>query len=129
MLKYLRRHPVRRISIAGGIGKITKLAQGRLDLHSGRGSVDREALAGLAASAGVSAAGVRRIAAANTAAEAFALARGEDVALGDRIADLAWQVSAEVLGDLLVELEIVLFDAQGALSGRAAMTPVRNRRT
>ncbi len=129
MLKYLKRHPVRRISIAGGIGKITKLAQGRLDLHSGRGSVDRQALADLAAVAGLSPAGAMRIAGANTAAEAFALAGEEGVALGDRIAELAWQVAAGVLGDLPVELEIALFDAQGALSGRAAMAPVRNRRT
>ena len=129
MLKYLRRHPVRRVSIAGGIGKITKLAQGRLDLHSGRGSVDREALAELGAEAGVSATNARRVAAANTAAEAFAIAREDGISLGDRIAADAWQVAAEVLGDLPVELEIVLFDAQGALSGRATLTPVRNRRT
>src|SRR5205807_396989 len=32
MLKYLRRHPVPRVTIAGGIGKMTKLAQGLLDL-------------------------------------------------------------------------------------------------
>nr|WP_321985826.1 cobalt-precorrin-5B (C(1))-methyltransferase [uncultured Lichenicoccus sp.] len=129
MLKYLRRHPVPRISIAGGIGKITKLAQGRLDLHSGRGGVDRQALAGIAAEAAVSAATVARIAGANTAAEALAMAREDGIALGDRVAADAWQVAAEVLGDLPVTLEIVLFDAQGAVSGRASMTPVRNRRT
>ena len=134
MLKYLRLHPVPRITIAGGIGKITKLAQGRLDLHSGRGGVDRDALAAIAAEAGVPAADVPRIAAANTAADGFAIAREAGVALGDRIAARAWQVAAGVLGDGLpgdvpVELEIVLFDAQGALSGRAVMTPVRNRRS
>eukprot|EP01037_Dinobryon_pediforme_P001885 gene1885-1916_t len=49
MLKYLRTHPVARVTVAGGIGKITKLAQGRLDLHSRRGAVDLEALGGFAA--------------------------------------------------------------------------------
>ena len=39
--KYLRRHPVPRVTIAGGVAKMTKLAQGLLDLHSQRGSVDR----------------------------------------------------------------------------------------
>src|ERR1700720_860880 len=38
MLKYLRRHPVARVTIAGGVGKMTKLAQGLLDLHSKRGA-------------------------------------------------------------------------------------------
>ena len=45
MLKYLRRHPVPRVTIAGGFGKMTKLAQGLLDLHSKRGAVDNAALA------------------------------------------------------------------------------------
>ena len=40
LLKYLKRHPVERLTIAGGFAKIAKLAQGAMDLHSGRGSVD-----------------------------------------------------------------------------------------
>ena len=40
MLKYLRRHPVARVTVGGGIGKLAKLAQGALDLHSGRSQVD-----------------------------------------------------------------------------------------
>src|SRR5699024_7239492 len=36
VLKYLRRHPVPQLTIGGGIGKLTKLAAGHLDLHSGR---------------------------------------------------------------------------------------------
>ncbi|MEM7733237.1 MAG: cobalt-precorrin-5B (C(1))-methyltransferase, partial [Pseudomonadota bacterium] len=45
MLKYLARHPVPRLTIGGGIGKLTKLAQGARDLHSGRSQVDFDALA------------------------------------------------------------------------------------
>jgi cobalt-precorrin-5B (C1)-methyltransferase len=45
MLKYLRRHPVDRVTIGGGLGKLTKLAQGAVDLHSGRSQVDFAALA------------------------------------------------------------------------------------
>ncbi len=123
MLKYLRAHPVRRITVAGGIGKITKLAQGRLDLHSRRGAVDREALAAMAGQAGVRAPGIARIAAANTAAEAFAIAAEDGVALGDQVAARAWDVAAELLHDADIALEIVLFDAQGALCGRAPMAP------
>ena len=40
MLKYLRRHPVPRVTVAGGMAKMTKLGQGLLDLHSRRGEVD-----------------------------------------------------------------------------------------
>ena len=45
LLKYVREHPVARVTIGGGIGKITKLAQGAMDLHSGRSQVDFEWLA------------------------------------------------------------------------------------
>ena len=40
MLKYLARHPIPRVTVGGGIGKITKLAQGAMDLHSARSRVD-----------------------------------------------------------------------------------------
>ncbi|MEO0753040.1 MAG: cobalt-precorrin-5B (C(1))-methyltransferase, partial [Pseudomonadota bacterium] len=45
MLKYLARHPVPRVTVGGGIGKLTKLAQGARDLHSGRSQVDFTQLA------------------------------------------------------------------------------------
>lgn len=44
LLKYLAKHPVPHITIGGGIGKLTKLAQGAIDLHSGRSQVDFEKL-------------------------------------------------------------------------------------
>ena len=42
LLKYVREHSVARVTIGGGFGKITKLAQGAMDLHSGRSQVDFE---------------------------------------------------------------------------------------
>ncbi|MEM1386712.1 MAG: cobalt-precorrin-5B (C(1))-methyltransferase [Pseudomonadota bacterium] len=45
MLKYLAKHPLERLTIGGGIGKMTKLAQGAMDLHSGRSQVDLADLA------------------------------------------------------------------------------------
>ena len=52
LLKYLREHPVPRLTIAGGPAKMTKLAEGKLDLHSKRGAVDLAALAERVALAG-----------------------------------------------------------------------------
>ena len=40
LLKYLRVNPVSRVTIGGGFGKMVKLAQGAMDLHSGRSQVD-----------------------------------------------------------------------------------------
>jgi cobalt-precorrin-5B (C1)-methyltransferase len=135
MLKYLVRHPVPRVTVAGGVGKMTKLAQGLLDLHSRRGAVDRNALAARAAAAGGSPALQARIAAANTAAEAFSAAAAEGVALGDGIAGAAWETAAAVIAGTNMALEIAVFDRDGALIGRAPFCPAhsaspgRKRRT
>ena len=52
LLKYLRAHPIPRVTIAGGPAKMTKLAEGKLDLHSKRGAVDLAALGERVAQAG-----------------------------------------------------------------------------
>ena len=126
MLKYLRDHPVPRVTVAGGVAKLAKLGQGRLDLHSSRGRIDLPALAELAAAAGGDAALSTRIAGANTAAEAFAAAAGAGVALGDAVADRAWQVAAGVLRGSGTELELLLFDRDGVLHGRTPFLPVND---
>ncbi|MEP9375829.1 cobalt-precorrin-5B (C(1))-methyltransferase [Aquabacter sp. CN5-332] len=119
MLKYLGSHPVPRITIAGGVAKMTKLAQGLLDLHSKRGAADLDALAALALGAGASAELAARISAANTVAHAFQLAAAEGVALGDVVAQRAWAAAAGVISGKGMELEIVVFDREGAQVGRA----------
>ncbi len=129
LLKYLRRHPVPRVTIAGGVAKMTKLAQGRLDLHSKHGSADLPALAALVADPGLAG----RIAGANTVAEAFAAAAREGVPLGDVVARAAWRTAAAVLAGADTALEVVLFDRNGVLMGRSGFDrvhapPPRNRR-
>jgi len=130
MLKYLRRHPVPRVTVAGGVAKMTKLAQGRLDLHSRRGEADLAALGALLPDAAL----VARVAGANTVAEAFAIAEAAGQPLGNAIATRAWAVAAAALaGDTPGELEICVFDREGRLVGRAGFMPhspslPRNRR-
>jgi cobalt-precorrin-5B (C1)-methyltransferase len=119
MLKYLRRHPLPRVTIAGGVGKMTKLAQGLTDLHSKRGEVDRTQLADFAQAAGGSTQLRASIVAANTAAEAFALARAEGVALGDEVARAGQQTAERVVAGCDIAIEITVFDRDGALVGRA----------
>ena len=123
MLKYLRKHPVPRVTIAGGVGKMTKLAQGLLDLHSRRGSVDLGVLAKLAEKAGGSPALGERIRGANTAPEAFSHAEAEGVALGDEVARAGWHTAAKAVAGEPIEIEIVVFDRDGRLVGRAPFRP------
>lgn len=135
MLKYLRTHPVPRVTVAGGVAKMTKLAQGLLDLHSKRGAVDLAALAERAATHGASAEVEARIAQANTTAQAFAHAAEAKIALGDAVAQAAWRTAADVLAGSGSDLEIAVFDRDGQLVGHAPFAPVhaappeRKRRT
>jgi cobalt-precorrin-5B (C1)-methyltransferase len=134
MLKYLRRHPVAHVTIAGGVGKMTKLAQGLLDLHSKRGSVDLAVLVGLAKAAGGSDALAQQIMASNTAAESFSHAAAENVALGDQVAGAAQLAATNVVASSGIDVEVVLFDRDGRLVGHAPFgldhdgSPPRNRR-
>jgi len=119
MLKYLRPHPVPRVTIAGGVAKMTKLAQGLSDLHSKRGEVDFAALAKFAAAAGGNAELERGILTANTAAQAFALAQAAGVALGDKVARAAQETAANIVAGTEINIEVVLFDREKNLVGRA----------
>ena len=119
MLKYLRRHPVPRLTIAGGVAKMAKLAQGFTDLHSKRGAVDLQQLAQMARAQGGSAQLRTAIAGANTAAQAFALAQAEHIALGDAVARAAQHTAAQLVEGRPIAIEVVLFDREQNLVGRA----------
>ena len=119
MLKYLRRHPVPRVTIAGGVAKMTKLAQGLTDLHSKRGEVDLAVLAKFAKTAGAGAQVEGDILTANTAAQAFAVAQAAGIALGDQVARAAQDAAANIVAGTEIAIEIVLFDREQNLVGRA----------
>lgn len=113
LLKYLARHPVPRITVAGGIGKMAKLAQGAMDLHSGRSQVDFDRLARLAADAGADPAPV---AAAGTALAALSAAGPR---LAQAVAEDALVVVQRTLRDAPVAAEVIVVDREGILVGRA----------
>jgi cobalt-precorrin-5B (C1)-methyltransferase len=119
VLKYLRRHPVARLTIAGGIGKLTKLAQGHLDLHSGRSQVDTAALAALIREAGGSAALVEGVRGANTALDALQQCQAAGLPLGDLVAAGARTTALGVLLGAPVEVDVVVIDRAGTVVGRA----------
>lgn len=126
MLKYIRTHPVPRVTIAGGVAKMTKLAQGMLDVHSNRGAADLDGLAVVAVEAGADEKLAARIRGANNVAEAFALAVAEGVPIGDAIAAGAWRTAAPVLKSADIELEILVFNRDGELRGHAPFAPTHS---
>lgn len=115
MLKYLRQHPVPKVSIAGGMAKMTKLAQGRLDLHSKRGLTDFEALGQFALDAGASQELAQIITHTNTVAEAFQTAHQHKLNLAHYIAERAWNEAASILSHPEICLELLIYDRKGEL--------------
>ena len=119
LLKYLKRHPVPRLTIAGGFAKMTKLGQGLLDLHSKRGEVDLTWLAGLAETGGASPELCQAVRAANTAQQALQLVDAAGVRLGPLVAEAAWATAAAELAAAAVALDVAVFDRNGVLVGHA----------
>jgi cobalt-precorrin-5B (C1)-methyltransferase len=124
MLKYLRRHPVPRVTVAGGIAKMAKLGHGLLDLHSRSGPVDLAWLAGRLAEAGGDADLARGALGANTALEVLRTAQAHDLPLGDHVARYAWATAAAALSGSGIALEVLVFDREGGVVGRAPFHPV-----
>jgi cobalt-precorrin-5B (C1)-methyltransferase len=116
-LKYLRRHPVPRLTIAGGFGKLVKLAQGHLDLHSARSRVDRGALAALLAELGAGPAVCASARAAAGAAEILDLAGSRRGALAERVAAQARAVALAAL-DGKTAVEVVIVGRDGGFLAR-----------
>ncbi len=112
VLKYLKRHPIKRLTLAGGIGKFTKLAQGARDLHSGRSQVDFTALGKLADALGFDADAVTS---ANTALEVYGLT---GPILIEKIALKAQETALEILAGTDIAVEIIIVDRVGAIIAR-----------
>ncbi len=107
LLKYLAKHPLPRITIGGGIGKMTKLAQGARDLHSGRSQVDLAALAKVLDCADV--------ADMNTALQAYE-------AVGKPMADWVAQNALLTIRTMIpdtIAADVVVIDRKGEVLARA----------
>ncbi len=124
MLKYLRRNPVPRVTVAGGIAKIAKLGQGMLDLHSRAGAVDLDWLAERLREAGGDADAVAAARQANTALEVLESAARLGLPLADVVAQHAWRTAAKALAGTETALEVAVFDRAGALQGRVPLHPI-----
>ena len=118
MLKYLRTHPISRLTIAGGFAKLTKLAQGHMDLHSARSSVNFNQLAETLKVAGASAESIKAARQANTALAVLDIATNANLPLADHIAARARETVRAVLSGG-TEVEVFVYDRQGTWIGHA----------
>lgn len=113
LLKYIRKHPLPKLTIAGGFAKITKLAQGAMDLHSSRSQIDMKFLADIALRAGLNQSLKDAILNANTALEAYEITKENNINMAAKIAILASKNAREMLRNAPIELEVIIVDRQG----------------
>ena len=118
VLKHLRRAPIPQLSLAGGFGKISKLAAGHLDLHSRNSSIDLVLLAVEAAALGADDALQAAMQTANTSQRALALAYAAGLPLGQRICVMA-RDQARALLPPEVAVEVWATDREGQPVGHA----------
>jgi cobalt-precorrin-5B (C1)-methyltransferase len=102
------------------VGKISKLAQGRLHTHVAEGGVDLDFLAAVAAQLGADQDRCRCIRQANTARHVQNMLRKDGrPGLEQRLAHMAAQFVQREVGDHL-PAEVLVYDINGALLGAAA---------
>ncbi|MEE9314034.1 MAG: cobalt-precorrin-5B (C(1))-methyltransferase [Rhizobiaceae bacterium] len=126
VLKYLRIHPISNLTIAGGFAKLVKMAQGALDLHSGRSQVDFEwllkeceALMERTHGKQLNQSLKQQILNANTAAEVLELTQKINIDLPQIIATKALETAQNTLRDAPVNVEVIAIDRQGKVLARA----------
>ncbi|GAB4530424.1 MAG: cobalt-precorrin-5B (C(1))-methyltransferase [Roseibium sp.] len=117
LLKYLRSHPVEKLTLSGGFAKFTKLAQGALDLHSARSAVDFAFLQELLAEAGTAPEEVEAAASANTAKEVLDRALAARIDLAGPLARRTKAAVRAILKEAPVSIEILVTDRSGNVLG------------
>jgi cobalt-precorrin-5B (C1)-methyltransferase len=107
LVKYLVRHPVARLTVGGGLGKMVKVAQGAMDLHSGRSQVDFAVLAEWV--------GDPRVVGANSVLDAFGMV-GEPLA---RVVGERALARVRAAAGAAIACDVVIVDRGGAVIARA----------
>ncbi len=117
LLKYLRAHPVDKLTVAGGFAKMSKLAQGALDLHSARSSIDFSFLQDLLHEAAAPASLIEAATSANTAKEVLDASLAEGIDLSSPLAHKSKTAIRRILREAPVAIEVLITDRQGIVLG------------
>lgn len=112
MLKYLRRHPVPKLTIAGGFAKLAKLADGQMDLHSSRSRINPALLTRWLGESGGSEADCLAASEAVSAGQVLEIAGPLGPAIATRCALGARETAlAALAGD--VQVDVLVIDRAG----------------
>ena len=112
-----------KLSICGGFGKMTKLAQGHLDLHSKSSSIDLDFLADQVKELGASLELVAQVKNANTSIEVLTLCQLNSLDLASKICRLALATARKIVPEN-IELEVWAINRQSLVVGKAVENSV-----
>jgi cobalt-precorrin-5B (C1)-methyltransferase len=118
MLKYLRDRPVPRVTIAGGFGKMSKLGQGALDLHSARADLDLHNLTEMLKELAPDAYDEERASRAASAAEVLGIAAETGVPLAGAVARRARDAAQSIIGKS-GRVDVLIVDRKGVIVGES----------
>lgn len=118
VVKHLNKVSIAKFSLCGGFGKISKLANGHINLHSSASKIDFEHLALMAKHAGADEALQQKITQANTSIEALQLCQQENIDLAAVVCEQALEVLRGKLPTTMV-LEVFAINRQGGFVGAA----------
>jgi len=107
---------IEKLSLCGGFGKLSKLAEGHLDLNSRVSAISFSSLAKLAAEAGGDKLLQQGITCCNTSIQALQLCQQANVDLASAVCKAAWQVAQGYL-PTTCELEVWAVDRKGRFVG------------
>ncbi|MBJ7536740.1 cobalt-precorrin-5B (C(1))-methyltransferase [Marinomonas transparens] len=109
---------LRKLSFCGGFGKISKLAQGNMDLNSRASSINLDVLAELAATLGASTNLQTQMTQANTSVEALSFATAAGLPLADAVCQQALTFARQYIPEHMA-LEVWAIDRKGQFVGKA----------
>lgn len=116
VLKHLKKVPVKKLTICGGIGKISKLANGHMDLNSRVSEIDFMHLASVASEMGGDKSLLTEIQGANTSVQALQLCQAKNIDLAGALCDRALVVAKNIV-PRDVEVEVIAIDRKGQFVG------------
>lgn len=119
LLKYLRAHPVPRLTIAGGFAKMSKLGQGALDLHSSRSQIDNRFFLSLLGSELLTDMQRGSVERANTALEVLQILSAAGIDIAQPVAEAAKRTAEGVLRDSGVTVDVLVTDRTGTIIAHA----------
>ena len=118
VLKQVKKVPIRRLTLCAGFGKLSKLANGHMDLNSRVSDIDFDHMAALAKTLGASDHLLNKIVHANTSIEVLALCNSEQIPLAQAVCDAALTVMQQKI-QRKMQLEVWAIDRHGQFSASA----------